>query len=249
MGQYEKAIVLSDLHIPFQDEKAVELVFRFIRDFNPEYVFLDGDVLDCFEISRFNQPIDLGKHLKDELAETRLFFTRLRGILPDAKIIYIEGNHEKRFNKYIWEQAEELWGLDGLSIQEQLRLKDFKIDYIDSVSNEAWYKYGHLYIGHFGKCNKHGGYTAKSLLDDKGVSLIQGHTHRLAEIHRRLLDKEIVGIENGCLCNLTPFYINNPNWQLGFTVLYKKIGKNRVHAYPIVIWDYRFYFGNKEYFL
>jgi len=53
-------------------------------------------------------------------------------------------------------------------------------------------------------------------VDEKGVSLIQAHTHRLGSHFKTWIDREMVGYEGGCLCKLTPEYKLNPNWQQGF---------------------------------
>ena len=167
-----------------------------------------------------------------------------------CEIIYIYGNHEFRLQKFLMDKAEELWGIEGLTIEEQLDLKHWNIKFVDTGLKENYYKWGALYVGHFNRINKHSGYTAKNLLEDKGVCLVQAHTHRLGSSFKSILGNSIlVGYENGCLCNIHPLWIKDPNWQLGFSVVFQKKHKQRFHLYQIPIVDYQFFWGNREYHL
>jgi len=150
-----------------------------------------------------------------------LFDARLRGHFPLAKIYWILGNHEYRWSRYIADNARPLHGLKGTTLAEQLDCAQHGIEVIDSGNKENSYLWGKLLIGHFDRISKHSGYTAKLLLDDKSISLIQNHSHRGGSSFRRLYDRDIVGYENFCLCDRSPNYVDSPNWQQGFSLVYK----------------------------
>jgi hypothetical protein len=60
---------------------------------------------------------------------------------------------------------------------------------------------GDLYVGHFDTVAKEGCYAAKRLVEDKGVSLLQGHTQRFGAHARTTADGRIIlGIENFSMC-------------------------------------------------
>ena len=85
-------------------------------------------------------------------------------------------------------------------------------------------------------------------LDDLGVSFIQHHTHRFGLTSKSFRDgRQLIGVENGCLCNLAPSYMAFPNWQHGFTVFYYKPETGRFQLYPVRIPDYKFFFGEDEF--
>ena len=111
MREYtERSIVIGDLHIPFQNKQIVDLVVQdFIPYFNPHIVFINGDLLDCWEISKFEKPLNIHSRLRDEILQTNIFLRDLRKKAPRAKIIYIFGNHEFRFEKFISKNAKELY--------------------------------------------------------------------------------------------------------------------------------------------
>ena len=240
----QKAIVLNDLHIPFEDERAVNLVIDFIRYFKPDVLILNGDIADFWQISSFvKDPV--GKLMfSDELKKVKEYLALFTHLVK--KVVYVSGNHEIRLRKYILVNAKALIHLEGLSVEEQLGLKNLGIQYIKPIGKEASYLYGDALIGHFNKVNKHSAYTAKNLLEEKGISLIQAHTHR-AGIHlKTTYNKTLVAIENGCLCKLDPEYVANPNWQQSFTAIYKD-SKGHCEPHLIVIDKYKFNFGKKTF--
>lgn len=252
--QYELIVIANDFHVPFHDTKAVKLLEKFLADQKPDVFVINGDFLDMWDVSSFDRTPRFGEPLIEELRMGRTILERFRKILPKSKIIYLAGNHEHRVAKMVIRKAPELYGLPGLSVSEMLGLKDLNIIYKDiqkgaSSFTDNWICLAGLYIGHWNKVNKHAGYTAKNLLDEKGVSLIQGHTHKYGISSRRYVDgREIMAIENFCLCELEPSYVSKPSWSQGFSVVYGKKGV-RPHAYPIPFVDYKFFFGNKEYSL
>jgi len=88
--------------------------------------------------------------------------------------------------------------------------------------------------------------TAKGLLDDKGVSLIQGHTHRMGMYYKTIMGRKILtAVEGGCLCSFDTTYVNNPNWQHGFTLI--QYHKKDYSIYPIKINRGKIIWNNKVY--
>jgi UDP-2,3-diacylglucosamine pyrophosphatase LpxH len=248
-------VVINDLHVPHHDRKALKLLEIFLADQKPEVFIINGDFLDMWEVSQFDRVPKAGKSLMQEIRIGRNLLERFREILPKTRMIYIEGNHDFRLRKYLLRNAPELYGLPGLSIPELLNLKELNIIYkpVKEGANsfsDTWVRIGDLYVGHWDKINKHAGYTAKSLLDEKGVSLLQGHTHKFGISARRYVDgKELIGIENFCMCRIDPYYVSKPSWSQGFSVIYHKKGKRRFHVYPILFVEYKFFWGGREYSL
>lgn len=231
---FEKALVINDLHFPFENPRAIALTLQVAKDLEPDTIFLNGDIIDCWQISRY---VKNPKHAtKDGLAyevdRARSFLTGLRLQFPKARIIYIFGNHEYRWAVYIANQARELYGLKGMTLEEQLDLPDLDILVVNSGNRENSYLWGKLLIGHFDRVNKHSGMTAKNLLEDKSISVIQAHTHRGGSSFKRLYDRDIVGYENFCLCNRNPEYVDRPNWQLGFSIVYKDVKSDYFYISP-----------------
>ncbi len=186
------------------------------------------------------------KEKEDELEEAKKFLIDLRERSPHSRIIYIFGNHEWRFEKFIANNARELFGLEGLTMEEQLHCKELEIEVVNSHLMENYFRYGHLLIGHFNKVNKHSAYTAKNLLDEKGMSLIQNHTHRGGSSYKTDYQETKGAWENFCLCDLHPPYLAIPNWQLGFSAIHTINKTRRFTVTQCVIIEYEILFGNKR---
>ena len=243
-----KSIVFGDVHIPFQDNRALTLLLKFIKLYQPDNIFINGDLLDCWAISKFTKPVNLEVHLSDEIADTKDFLKKLRRMSPKSKIIYIFGNHEYRFEKYLADNADMFKNLQGMTLEEQLCCDELKIRCINNHLRENHYRFGHILIGHFNKVCVNAGYTAHNLLQAKGMSLIQGHTHRGAMVYKRTYRDTMVGVEGFCLCDINPTYMSLPNWQLGFcTISSDETGFFKINLRPIIEYDgaYQVKFGEK----
>lgn len=217
------AAIFNDMHRPFHDTRAEELVLQIIHRAQPDLIVANGDIQDMWAISKYFKAPALRRYadLPAELESGAAFWAKLRRLFPDTRIKYIFGNHEFRWDKYIVAQAKELYGLTGMTLTEQLGLKELDIDVVYTGLAESSWKWGDLLIGHFDVCRKYSGYTAKAIAEDLGVKILQGHTHRGGAYFKRMYDRTIMGYENFCTCKLNPEYFENPNWQQGMSLAYK----------------------------
>jgi len=253
---YQLAVIANDFHIPFHDERALLLFKLFLRRERPDWLILDGDFQDFWEISSYDQAPRTGKEFREEIEMGKRILRSFRRSLPHARITWIEGNHEFRLRKYLIQNARELYGLPGLSVPDIFDLRRLKIEYVAchelaSKFTDNFIRVGSLYVGHWDKASKNAAYAAKLLVEEKGVSLLQGHTHRFGAHARTTVDgRVLLGIENFSMCSRRQSYVSHPNWQQGFSVVYFDPGSGRFHWFPILIGtDYRFVWRNREYSL
>jgi len=245
----QTALVIGDAHVPFHDQYATELVHAWIEEYKPSAVYFNGDIMDCYTISRFAQPgLGVGG-FSVEVEETMAWLEEFRRVSPHSKMVYIEGNHEFRLRALLNNESAVLNGVRGLTIPEQLDLERLRIDYISSPG-DRWFStyvraFPDILVGHFAKTNKHSAYTVKNLIDTYGISLVTGHNHSAGLHHRTFVDGDIIGIEGACLCDLRPLYCEPHNWTHGFTVLNHRDGVTYPEAVRIT--DHRFYYGGRLY--
>jgi len=246
-------VVANDFQIPFHDEKALALLKQFLRSEKPDWLVLNGDFQDFWEISSFDLTPRTGKTFLQEIAIGKTILKDFRRILPRARITWIAGNHEFRLRKYLIKNAQELYGLPGLSVPELFDLKQLKIQYVPchalaSRFTDNFVRVGDLYVDHFDTVAKEGGYAAKRLVEDKGVSLLQGHTQRFGAHARTTVDGRIIlGIENFSMCARRASYASYPNWQQGFSVIYLKPKTGRFQWYPVMISQGGYVWRGKEF--
>lgn len=253
-SSYELAVIANDFQIPFHDEKALFLFMLFLRRERPEWLILNGDFQDFWEISSFDHTPRSGKEFKQEVELGKKILRSFRRTLPKARITWIEGNHEFRLRKYLIQKAKELFGLPGLTVPDIFDLKQLKIEYVPCHElatrfTDNFIRVGNLFVGHWNKVSKHAGYAAKLLVEEKGVSLLQGHTQRFGAHARTTVDgRVLLGIENFSMCSRNQSYVAHANWQLGFSVIYFQPETGRFRWFPILIGhDYRFIWRNHEY--
>lgn len=240
---HSKIFCLSDLHIPFHDEKTLQLVFSCIIDNQPEYIVLLGDVLDCYSISRFTKRPDRVRNLQQEITTFYKLMRNLKKHLPNTEIHYIFGNHENRLEKLVLDNPG-LFGLENLSPEKLFKLDDLEIYY-----HKTKLKINDFIFYHGDVVRKDAAYSAKAeYLDHKMQNGISGHTHRLSCYHTTYEQEPGFWFENGCLCEMTPDYLNDPdkaNWQQGFTVIDSFDGINQ--GTQILINNHKFIYNGTIY--
>lgn len=234
-----RAFIISDIHVPYQDDAAVDCAFAAIEDQQPDTIIINGDMVDFFSISKWERDPRRKLMLSDELVAARALLRRLRSIAPDAEIIYVQGNHEMRLELYIQKAAPELAYLNELTIEELLRLDELGIRYERGRRNTktAYVNYGGVLVGHFDAVAQQAGYTATRLMNKYRQPIVQAHVHRLALVpFTNPLDNSVMwGAECGCLADLGAEYVDAPNWQQGFVVatLYGGETKATLQLVPI----------------
>lgn len=87
-----KILVCSDIHIPFQDDKAVNAFLKYCKKVQPAKIVLNGDIMDFFRLSRFTK--GEGRNPLQEITMCRKFLKSLKELCPSSEIYYVIGNHE-----------------------------------------------------------------------------------------------------------------------------------------------------------
>ena len=212
----ETVVKLGDLHVPFEDKKAVGIAFDFCKDMRPDIIVTD-EWHDFYSISRFSKDPNRITSLQKDLDLTESYFAVLRDKCPNSRIIHVESNHMKRLKKFIRNKAPELDCLRALRIDNLIDFKRYDIEYIDFfIYKDVLYKHGN-------RIHKYSGYTAKNEYEDEGMSGASNHSHRIG-LHCRTKRGGVYDwMECGCLCDLHAEYMEGKtaDWQHGFgLVLY-----------------------------
>lgn len=214
----QQIFAIGDLHIPYHDPKLIRNLLRSIKQEKPQYIVLLGDVLDFYALSRFRKDPTKLLSLNQELEETVDFLQLLRQAQPEARIYYCEGNHEARLLKFLWDAAPQLTSLN-LNMQSLLQLNRLQIHYI---SDRKGVDIGPYTFMHGCYVRKHPGASVLEHVHRMGKNIVIGHCHRLAVVHVSIGNRQLVGVETGCLTR--PEYHDyirtpDPNWSFGYVVL------------------------------
>jgi len=212
-------IAVGDIHYPYENKKAIKILFDIAKDVDPDYFIGIGDFLDMNMISVYsnNKPRRIENQTlhKDYEGFQKNILDPLENILkPDCKKVFIYGNHEDRINNYL-DYYPTVRGV--IEPENNLELSDWKI-----IPYRQHYKLGNTIFTHG---IYHNQFHAKKHLDTYGCNIIYGHlhTHQVYTRQTPVDNDPITSMSLPCMCNLNPHYAKDlPNkWENGFLVFYK----------------------------
>ena len=99
-----KIVSLTDWHVPYHDEKAIDVALAFCKLIKPDVIIIH-EIHDFYAVSRFDKDPTRISGLQSEIDEVTKYFWALRKLCPKSRIILLESNHLARLKKYrvpIW---------------------------------------------------------------------------------------------------------------------------------------------------
>ena len=236
---------------PMHDRKAMDAVLRFIREVNPHYVVLLGDMVDFAPWStRFPRKPEYKQTTQPTIDELYWWLAEIRSSAPAAKIVYMAGNHEERMQKAMVEKLSEATYLTkvfeespALSIRNLLRLDDLDIEYVGPYGAD-WWLWDRIRITHGNKVRSGGGATAMAIAKTARWSEVYGHVHKVEMMqktfHGPFGRNVITAMSPGCLCRVdgtVPGVSLSPDWQQGCGVATLDEKTEQVHMQVLPIYD------------
>ena len=240
-----RVLTLPDIHYPLHNERALSCAERFMVDFQPTHIIYLGDALqmDCVSHWMADKRRSLeGQRLIADYNGFNTILDRHTRLVPDAKRVYILGNHEDWVRQYL-DLHPQMEGL--LEVERGLRLSErgFTVVPFGQI-----YRIGKLHYMHGVYTNEH---HAKSTVLNFQRSVRYGHTHDIQH-HTWVSPVDILDRHTassvGCLCDINPHYMKlKPNrWMHAINVAYIRRDGN-FSDYTIPIIQGRFTFEGKDY--
>ena len=227
-------LVMSDIHIPYHDIKALTAAIDYGKENQVDCVFINGDLIDFHRISRHET--DMRKRsTKEEFEATDEFLKKLREEFPEIPIFWLKGNHCIRWEKYLQLKASEIWDDAYFMLEERLRLNQKNIT---MISDKRLVLAGKLLITHGHLLVKSGGIKpAKKAYEKAGQSVIMGHLHT-RDYYRKnnaIRTERAEAWVTGCLCEQSPDYnpINDGQHGFAHVKIVNKDGDFIVHNYEV----------------
>lgn len=199
--------VISDLHIPNHRTIPVNLAFDYFKKEKINTLLINGDLLDNTPFSRHEGKRPSASDVRCWFDKTELFLEYCRDSFPKAEIIWLEGNHDYWYRRWMNQHA---WQLDEdpyFSLQERLHIEEYKITFLPQTryllaGNLAVCHGHHLIKGIIAPVN-----AARGLFNRAKVSSMIGHVHvESSHTETDLHGKMVTCWSTGCLCTLTPEY-------------------------------------------
>lgn len=257
------AVIFPDQQIPYHDERAISIAMQILADVNPAQVINLGDMIDFPSYSRFEQEVRFQQTTQMSIDLAHQHLAQQRAAAPNAKIVVLEGNHDRRLQKSVTQYQMDLFKLRRanapeswpvLSLPFLLCLDELGVEYVPG------YPAGEYYVQDYIKCI-HGrrtgqrGTVAKRVVDDERVTTITGHTHRFEMVGKstntRQGKKDNFALTLGCLCktdgsvpsvNSSTDHDGNPilrheDWQQMIGILHWSDSGLPFEFHPVFIWD------------
>src|SRR3990167_9908393 len=125
----KKVVVAGDMHIPHHDDLAIQLLEKFLKDYQPDTLIINGDFLDCPQISKYAR-VPGGSTIFQDINLAHSYLSDFRRILPKARIVYIVGNHDFRVRSHLIARNPEMY--DAYWLRDKLGIKELNIEWVDT---------------------------------------------------------------------------------------------------------------------
>lgn len=219
---WKTAAILPDIQIgyfrshnndlePIHDEQAITVALSIVKAENPDLVVLLGDNLDLAEFGKYRISPAFQRTTQATIDRAALLAAEVRAAAPNARIVWLAGNHEERLPNFIMDNALAAFGLRQgnapeswpvMSVPFLCNFDKYGVEYLPGYPATTFWVNENLKIIHGTKVAS-GGSTAHKYLASEQVSVIYGHIHRRewAERTREVANgcKTIMAASPGCL--------------------------------------------------
>jgi predicted phosphodiesterase len=186
---YNKILILPDMHAPWVNWPALEQAYKWSKRHKPDLVIQLGDLTDQKIWSRWQKDTDDFSPSEEFIAAEKVL-KRLHKMFP--KMVIIRGNHDTRILSkaveagipaQMFKDVDEVFNYKGWTwIGQNKKLK------INTVRGPVLVVHG----------DEQGGTVAqKSRI--LGLSVLQGHTHKVSVTYTTTLNGTVFGAEMGCI--------------------------------------------------
>ncbi len=218
-----KALCLFDCHFPYVDRRAYELALKIGLSEGAALteIIIGGDYADFYGVNGHGLDAGITMKLEEEVAIAKAELKRLRRLFPKASIVYLEGNHEYRLERYINKKAPELFGL--ATVEQLLELRDIGAKFIPFTPDQQHRVLGTKLIARHRPIGS-GPTAAHNTVTRAGASVLFGDIHRVQEAQVVTIDGSYHrGIGVGWLGDknhkVMQYVKDFHNWQAGCAVI------------------------------
>lgn len=215
----KRVLVINDVHLPYHSISAIETMLDYSKKEKPDTVVCNGDIIDCFSLSKFSKD-PKKRNFAGELNQLKEFFEIIQRTFKGAKVIYKLGNHELRYQHFLFQKAHELVGVEEFEFANIIKARTNGIEVVEDKRiiklNHLDLLHGHEFVtGFFNPVN-----VARGLYLRAKVSAMQGHSHKSSAHTESDLHKNIKTTWSvGALCGLSPEYAPYNSWNHGFALV------------------------------
>lgn len=204
--------------MPFEDKRAFELSLRAYDSIkNEKKGVIIGDFGDCYSVSFHSRDPKRKMHLADEIGAVNERLDQIQSF-AGSHVTFLEGNHEDRLRRYVWDKAPELDGLTTIRGAYNLDKRGWQ-----HVPYREYVRIGR--VGYVHDLDRSGVYATRQTLMDFGGNIVFGHSHRGGIAYQgEIKGVSHFGMNVGWLGDLTQVDYKHRakaerDWQLGFGIV------------------------------
>lgn len=207
--------IVNDIHSIFHEPKALDTAINYLVQKNTEALFINGDLIDFYQLSKFQHRYDRAHFHKERewgirfLQEMQLIF---------KNVYWKKGNHEHRWETYMLSHAPILFEMPEFRNIEYLF--SYEGSTIKHVEHYRRVEIGKLNVIHGHELGKSGGAVVNVarrafLKGYQNVAL--GHHHTVDSFaFKRFNGDVMMAWAIGCLCSHLQEYAPINQWFHGF---------------------------------
>lgn len=225
-------LVFSDYQAPHQDKWFTHLSLEYIDEAQPARIIFNGDIvnLDAIKSPKYkNDPLN-DETVKASIEAAAQIVFDVRKHAPTADILWVDGNHEQRWDDWLTRQAPQVQEMSDFALENVLHLNEMGVKRVFAQRGYT-YPWSHVMLGkylevtHGWMARRGSGASVRAMLEAIGFthSLLVGHTHRVGMVARTKHEADgtlrtVLGIEGGCMCDIGwgLGYARTEDWQNGF---------------------------------
>lgn len=226
-------VIIPDSHGCYIDQEAASALIADIKTLKPSSIIMLGDHLDCGGFLAQHHTLGFVAEceytFEDDCNAANQFLDQIQKAAPNATVDYLEGNHERRIEKFIVtatlaKKAEAKFLKQHISTKIVLNLDKRGINFFsqgvfyDDLRIPATIRRDGCYF-------THGEFTSKNAaaqhLAKYNSNIWYAHTHRMDMATKRTVKDGLIGAWNpGCLCKIQPLWMhtNLTDWSHGYGI-------------------------------
>jgi predicted phosphodiesterase len=209
-------LVLSDIHLPYHDESALKTALNYGITNGFDRLLINGDLIDFYQLSRFEKD-PRKRSFKQELDSARMFIDLVSEWFK--QVVYKLGNHDERYEKWMFVKAPELLDCEEFELQALLKCGEKHVEVVKDKriisAGKLNILHGHEFPGGSGGVN-----PARSMYLKASDSLLVGHFHKTSSHTETTLNGDLITTHStGHLCEPSPIYMPYNKWNHGFATL------------------------------
>jgi len=211
-----KTLIIGDIHAPYHSKEALTVALEYGYKQGVDGILILGDFVDFYASSRWETD-PRKRDLWGEIQAARSILESIRAGFSGIKIRVKQGNHDERYERWLWVKAPELLEVPDFNYENFLHFKKHDIELIqerriikiDSLNLIHGHEFGRMFSDPVN--------PARGVYNRGKAHCMCAHWHRTSGHSETDMDGKTIGTWSiGCACDLHPDYAPINKWNHGF---------------------------------